>query len=173
MLDIEYLKSLKRDHIVSILYANASYMTCTPLEDENDLDKLSSAYQLCLSASLIFKTGELDHFCISILDKTDRKKYSIYFNDNDDKMVYFLLNLSRVSYSDFVSLLKASAELCTNPSNKYCCTANLIIDKNGDNYLFNNGSGNGKPRGFGRVMHDTAKDFEKKRFHSLNGPELV
>lgn len=173
MLDIEYLKSLKRDHSVSILYANASYMTYTPLEDENELDKLSNNYQLCLSASLIFKTGELDHFCISILDKTYRKKYSIYFNDNDDKKVYVLLNLPKVWYSDLVSLLKTSAKLCANTANKYCCTANLIIDKNGDNYLFNNGSGKGKPRGFGRVMHDTAKDFEKKRFHSLNGPELV
>ena len=173
MLDIEYLKSLKRDHIVSILYANASYMTYTPLEDENELDKLSNNYQLCLSASLIFKTGELDHFCISILDKTYRKKYSIYFNDNDDKKVYVVLNLPKVWYSDLVSLLKTSAKLCANTANKYCCTANLIIDKNGDNYLFNNGSGKGKPRGFGRVMRDTAKDFEKKRFHSLNGPELV
>ena len=162
MLDIEYLKKLNKENSVKILYANAFYLTCNPLENEDDLDKLSNCFQLCLSASLINATGELDHFCISILDKTDKKKYSIYFRDNDDKKLYFLLNLSKVSYSDFVSFVKTSAKLYTNPSNDYCCTANIIIDKNGNEYLFNNGSGNGKPRCFDRVLHDTARDMKNK-----------
>ena len=162
MLDIEYLKKLYHNNAVTIFFANVSYLTCEPLKNEEDLDRLSNCYQACVSASLMNKTEKLDHFCISILDKADRKKYSVYFRDNDEKQVYFLLNLSKVSYSDFVSILKSSAKLYENSSNKYCCMANLIIDQDGNNYLFNNGSGNGKPRSFERVVHDTKKDLKNK-----------
>ena len=173
MINVEYLKKLSREKVVHIFYTSANEAIYRHLKDETDLDMLSDCEEICLNSTFLKRKGKLDLFCLSASSINEQKSFTIFFRQGiDEKEVFASLNLPDVSYDEFISILKDSAKLFDDSSNKDKSFSYLSVEKKGDEYLFNNCSGKMDSRSLKDMVRDTENGLRNKEKNMSEGKGL-